>query len=799
MMSDYEKIGLDEYNIESYEEVKENFKTKAVNNYDLCDAMIDGVLPKPIYKSAYIQLVKTLVELEKKLEKENHNTKKYKELSKILNDIRNQIHLASSMKDVFKENIKKDGKYYYFCPINSEENVNDIATIMEKVKEWCQEIGLTDDDYEFYLTTSKMGEERKKNRQAFYNDEDLNGNKVNYKLRIMFAINQYNEGVHAPGVDGVIMGRSTKSDIAYYKQLGRGLSVRENYKEEYDKLYQKDISELRELCKARNREITDDMEKEEIIEMLLAPIIIDLANNIDYIKKLENNLKARVREVRKQHNNKTNRRVIHLSTTNFNISMINQNLYEILKYVMDRLFMTWMDKYNLAKIYYEHYSNLEIPYSFKTINGYEYDENGINLGIWVFNQRRAYKGQVTNRITEEQIKLLKQIKMRFENIDKMERWLEKYNLAKAYYEHYSNLEIPQSFKTINGYEYDENGYDLGNWVYRQRDAYNGIGNYKLTEEQIKLLKEIKMNFKIVTRNDNWMYKYNLAKAYYEHYGNLEIPYSFKTINGYEYDDNGVDLGIWVYHQYDAYNGKGKSKLTEERIKLLEEIGMCFEKPDKNYGWMDKYNLAKIYYEHHGNLEIPRSFKTISGYEYNKHGIKLGEWILRQRRAYNGKGKYKLTEEQIKLLEKIGMRFENVDRNEAWMDKYNLAKAYYEHHGNLEIPRPFKTVNGYDYDENGYDLGNWVYRQIQAYKGQIPSKITAMQIYLLEQIKIRWFNENINDKFQKELITEDNRERKQTEIINRFISYLNQIDDDKLDKNTMNDNFKDSLDNIYHRK
>ncbi len=365
---------------------------------------------------------------------------------------------------------------------------------MEEVKEWCQEIGLTEDDYEFYLTTSEMKEEGKKNRQAFYNDEDLNGNKVNHKLRIMFAINQYNEGVHAPGVDGVIMGRSTKSDIIYYEQLGRGLSVRENYKEEYDKLYQKDIAELRVLCKEKNREIKDDMEKEEIIETLLAPIIIDLANNIDYIKELEDNLKDRVKEVRKQNNSKTKKRVIHLSTTDFNISMINQNLYEILKYVSDRLSMTWMEKYNLAKVYFEHYDNLEIPKTFKTINGYDYDENGIALGTWIVTQRTAYKGDSTNKITPTQIKLLEEIGMRFETANRNKIWIEKYNLAKAYFEHYGNLEIPTVFKTTNGHEYDENGIALGQWIANQRNAYKGTCRQKITPDQIKLLEEIGMKW-----------------------------------------------------------------------------------------------------------------------------------------------------------------------------------------------------------------------------------------------------------------------------------------------------------------
>jgi len=775
-------------------EGEEIFSNKVASNYDLCDAMIDAVLPKPIYKSAYIHLENTLEELEKKLEKENHNSKNYKELSKVLNDIRNQVHMASSMKEVFQENIKKDGKYYYFCPLNSEENVNDIGTIMEEVKEWCQEIGLTEDDYEFYLTTSEMKEEGKKNRQAFYNDEDLNGNKVNHKLRIMFAINQYNEGVHAPGVDGVIMGRSTKSDIIYYEQLGRGLSVRENYKEEYDKLYQKDIAELRVLCKEKNREIKDDMEKEEIIETLLAPIIIDLANNIDYIKELEDNLKDRVKEVRKQNNSKTKKRVIHLSTTDFNISMINQNLYEILKYVSDRLSMTWMEKYNLAKAYFNHYGDLEIPISFKTTNGHEYDENGIALGTWICRQRQAYKGQGTQKITPYQIKLLEEIGMRFEN----ERWRKKYNLAKAYFEHYGNLEIPTIFKTTNGYEYDENGIALGTWIVNQRIAYKGNSASKITPAKINLLKEIGMRFENIDTMETWMEKYKLAKTYFEHYGNLEIPQGFKTINGYDYDENGIALGIWLAKQRQAYKGQGTQKITPDQIKLLEEIGMRFENKDIMETWMEKYNLAKVYFEHYDNLEIPKTFKTINGYDYDENGIALGNWIGKQRQTYKGQGTQKITPYQIKLLKEIGMRFETANRNKIWIEKYNLAKAYFEHYGNLEIPTVFKTTNGQEYDENGIALGQWIANQRNAYKGTCRQKITPDQIKLLEEIGMKWFNNSIDNKFQKELITENNLKRKQTEIMNRFTSYLNHIDDQEIDKDTINQGFVYELNHKHMR-
>ena len=41
----------------------------------------------------------------------------------------------------------------------------------------------------------------------------------------------------------------------------------------------------------------------------------------------------------------------------------------------------------VAKKYYEYHGNLEIPVKFKTINGYEFNETGINLGIWLASQR----------------------------------------------------------------------------------------------------------------------------------------------------------------------------------------------------------------------------------------------------------------------------------------------------------------------------------------------------------------------------------------------------------------------------
>ena len=674
----------------------ELFSNKIVSRYDLCDAMIEGVLPKPIYKSAYTNLIGLESKLEEKVRTLNATSKEYQEYMSILNSVKKRIADAPSIADVVRRNVKPNGKYIYFCPPFSEEGTNDIETIKKEALEWFKQY-VPEEDIIFYTSTSDMGDIGKQNRDAFYDDKTFDGRSADGKLRVMFAINQYNEGVHAPNIDGVIMGRGTTSDIVYFEQLGRALAVRGITKEKYEEYEKYSREQLIEVCNFRDIKISDNLTKEEIIEKLIAPVIIDLTNNYDFIKELENNLKDRFKMI--QSNGLGSKRKIKLSDASFDIEIENQDLYEMLRYVMDRLSLTWEQKYKLAQTYYEHHGNLEIPKRFKTINGYEYDENGIALGQWVEYQRFAIQ---KNYLTHEKQRLLMSIGMRFKTKDTENEWEQKYELAKIYYEHHGDLEIPKEFKTINGYEYDENGIALGNWIQIQRKSYK---NNKLTKERYDKLFLIKMRFKSRDINKQWEQKYELAKAYYEHYGNLEMPGEFKTTNGYEYDENGIALGGWLKNQ------RQKTNLSVQRRKLLVDIGFT----DNIYydRWEQKYELAEAYYEHYGNLEIPDDFKTINGYEYDENGIALGHWINDQRSRYK---KQALNEERYKKLLLIGMRFKSRDTEGEWEQKYKLAKKYYDYHGNLEIPARFKTINGYEYDENGIALGGWINTQRKLYKG-----------------------------------------------------------------------------------
>ncbi len=684
----------------------ELFSNKIVSRYDLCDAMVDKVLPKPIYKCAYIGLEKMLNDIEGKVNKSS------KEINELLESARKKVHEAPSIKDLVIKSIKKNGKYIYFCPPYSEKGANDIESIKKEALEWFKSI-LPEEDIVFYTSTSDMGTFGKQNRKAFYNDLDLEGKDAKGKLRVMFAINQYNEGIHAPNVDGVIMGRATTSDIVFFEQLGRALSVKGNTFEEYNHLINLSYEQLLQLCKDKDIPVKEDATKEDMIESLLAPIVIDLVGNYEYIKELENNLQNRVKEI--QSKGPGNERVIKLKNPTFDIEVENKNLYEMLENLRERLTLPWKEMYEYATKYYEHYGNLEVPSRFKTNDGFTSDEMGkIKLGNWIIGQRHNLSPE------SEKGKLLSQIGMCFENKRSTLSWKEMFEYAKKYYEHYGNLEVPRRFKTNDGFSYDENSkINLGNWILSQRHRLS------LGSDRGQLLSQIGMRFE--RKYISWEEMYEYAKKYYEHYGNLEVSIKFKTSDGYTFDENGkIKLGVWLQNQ------KRIVSSDSERKKLLMQIGMTFER--KNISWEEMYEYAKKYYEHYKDLEVPASFKTNDGFTPDEMGkINLGNWIICQRH------KLPLESERGQLLLKIGMRFEKLKSTLSWDDMYEYAKKYYEHYGNLKVPVRFKTNNGVNFDKNGnINLGVWItYQRTSVVPESEKGKLLTQIGMTFERRNISW--------------------------------------------------------------
>lgn len=321
--------------------------------------------------------------------------------------------------------------------------------------------------------------------------------------------------------------------------------------------------------------------------------------------------------------------------------------------------MAWDEWYVLALGYYNHYGDLKVKQYFKTKNGYDYDEGGYKLGVWLNNQHTRNRNGL---LTEEQRKKLENLGMNFQNTHDL-RWNRMYELAKVYFQHYGNLKIKYNFRTLNGFEYNENGYSLGTWLNEQRTSYR---RGYLTPDRIERLEELGAILKSV-REDNWHTMYVLAQAYYKHHGNLKIPAKFNTKNGFKKDKKGKDLGRWISVQRSGYR---QQKLSLEHIQKLQEIGMIFENVHSQE-WDRLYNLAQTYYEYHGNLKVEKNFKTKDGYTYNENGQNLDNWLNSQRTLYsNGL----LSLERIRKLQLIGMIFElrkNKNDNIALCQEYGI--------------------------------------------------------------------------------------------------------------------------------
>lgn len=628
----------------------ELFSGKIASRYDLCDAMIDGIIPKPIYRSAYIELISMEEKIEKSVRKLNHKSREYKEYMRVLNIVKKHLYEAPTIPKILQKYIKPDGKYIFFCPPSYTMGVNDIETIKAQAKEWFKSF-VPEEDIVFYTSTNEMGKVGDRNRDAFYRDVTLDGQNAEGKLRVMFAINQYNEGIHAPNIDGVIMGRDTKSDIVFYEQLGRALSVRGNTKEKVDSLMQYSTQELESICVSMGIAIKKNSSKIDLIEKIIAPVVIDLSNNYTFIKELESDLRKKYEGLPITSSKNFE---LSLEDTIFDIEIEGQDLYEMLLNIKIALSCSWEKMFGYAQKYYELYGDLEIPYNFRTNDGITYDADGeIHLGAWIAIQRSK-----TNPLSERG-KMLTSIGMRFEIIRITRTWEEVYEYAKKYYEHHKNINIPSNFKTDDGYTYKEDGkISLGRWLVEQKSKMDP------ESEKGKLLSNFGIVFSKKRKFYPWETMYQFAKIYYEHYGNLEIPETFRTDDGFTYKDDGkYYLGTWIRR-----NRRSTSK-ESEKGRLLLQIGMRFEMIKSTIPWDEMFKYADAFYSHYNHLQVPQKFRTDDGYTYKEDGkINLGKWIQHQR-------EYRLEypERELKLnsLEMVWNIQENKNEVLNICQKYNI--------------------------------------------------------------------------------------------------------------------------------
>lgn len=578
------------------------------------------------------------------------------------------------------------------------------------------------------------------------NDKELSSfnEKSSGKPKLLFVLNKLNEGAHLSGVKGIIWLRplSKNSRILFYQELGRCIASREDgyiYKESdspividlVNNLYTVDLNKNNEYLKndleylqrivswveenGKYPEENSLLKEERYFSIKLSIILnkyINYFQDDSLLEKVKIKDKIIIQEILRtgsiidlwnmpiKEDERLNN-LEHLQKKEkeyldgiFKMGSVMSSFVDLKNELEEELdSVTTFDKwFKIAENYYKENGDLLVPDGYVT-------PNGEKLGSWIANKRAAYNHTGRERISYEQIVKLESIGMIWNDILDY-KWNQMYELAADYYKEHNNLLIPINYVTVSGKK-------LGSWINEQRKAYANNSNKTMSLTRIAKLEAIGMAWKPYDYYWDKMYEY--AKLYYETHGNLLVPQSYKTLSG-------NTLGTWISNQRQAYKN---NNLTLEQKEKLDQIGMVWKTKDNQ--WDSWYALAQDYYEKNGNLQVPNSYVTSSG-------EKLGQWIGSQRKAYNGKSTNKITLEQIKRLENIGMVWDI--HNTQWDKMYEYAKSYYETHGNLLVPQLYKT-------SSGETLGVWVANQRKAYANRNKATISNEQIFKLEDIGMVW--------------------------------------------------------------
>ena len=188
---------------------KEFFMGNVANRLYLSEAILREILPAPYYINVNHTLDNLISSIDGKLEKLS-NFRELDNIRKKVDKFKVEVNEKTNVSSLLeKYGVKNGDKYIVFC-----SNIDDLRNKKEEAVEWFKSIG----EIEVYEAHSaQSGVVNQSQITAFENSKSD-------KVKLMFAVDMFNEGLHVKGVDGIIMTRKTTSPIIYLQQLGRVLS-----------------------------------------------------------------------------------------------------------------------------------------------------------------------------------------------------------------------------------------------------------------------------------------------------------------------------------------------------------------------------------------------------------------------------------------------------------------------------------------------------------------------------------------------------------------------------------------------
>ena len=289
------------------------------------------------------------------------------------------------------------------------------------------------------------------------------------RLKLLFCIDMLNEGVHVEGISGVILFRPTISPIIYKQQIGRALTAGDT----------------------------------------AAPLILDVVNNFEGLTSISG-LQSEMQEaVHRLYANGEGDKIV---TERFEVIEQVHDCRVLLERLQESLSSSWEHYFSEASIYYAEHGNLNVPKLYTT-------PGGLSLRVWLITQRRVREGQIQGNLTQQQIARLNRIVMYWGNRNDRQ-WNEGYQEAKRYFDAHGNLNVPADYVSPCGY-------NLGNWVKRQRNTRQNPEKScaVLTEERIAKLDAIEMRWE---KADSRLRRLEPAQESKRKSENLNVSANHKT-------------------------------------------------------------------------------------------------------------------------------------------------------------------------------------------------------------------------------------------------------------------------------
>ena len=391
--------------------------------------------------------------------------------------------------------------------------------------------------------------------------------------------------------------------------------------------------------------------------------------------------------------------------------------------ILERLGVSWDRWFGLLQRFKQREGHCLVPVS--------HEENGYKLGVWVSNQRHG-----RNHLPEDRLNRLNSIGFSWDPID--EQWEKGFEELEYFRKQKGHCLVPATLQS--------RGFGLGNWVSRQRNQSD-----TLDTSQINRLNLI--GFSWNPHGELWEKCYSELLKFRKREGHANVPGSHKVDGitlgqwairqriqrsklpedkirrldsiGFSWDPNReqweeafraliifkkreghvlvsarhkeaeVMLGSWVQTQ--RYN---KSKLPQDRLKLLDSIGFIWDQRDHKW---DKHFAALLeYHKREGHTLVPAT--------HTENKVALGSWVRSLRSIKND-----ISAERLKRLKKIDFTWSPFD--DQWESNFRALLKFRKREGHTRVP------NGHH--EDGVRLDSWSSNQRNQKEELSPERLKRL--------------------------------------------------------------------------